>query len=76
MSRDNPFTEREPFKKRITSVSLTAEQRAAFDLLKERTHTVTDGAMIKKALERMVDDVAKNYPAPTPVVPQPERTKP
>lgn len=51
----NPFAEREPAKKRIISASLTADQREAFDQLKDRTHTVTDGAMIKKALSEMID---------------------
>lgn len=44
------FDEREPFKKRIVSASLTAEQRAEFDRMKEKLHVVTDGALIKHAL--------------------------
>jgi hypothetical protein len=47
------FDEKEPFKKRIVSASLTAEQRAEFDELKERLHVVTDGALIKHALSAL-----------------------
>ena len=51
----NPFAERPAFKKRIITVSLTKEQDDAFEALKQRTSTVTDGAMIKKALEYYVE---------------------
>lgn len=51
----NPFAEKPSGKKHIITVSLTADQDAAFDALKERTGTVTDSAMIKKALEHYVE---------------------
>lgn len=51
----NPFAERPAWKKRVITVSLTREQDEAFEALKARTHTVTDGAMIKKALEYYID---------------------
>lgn len=44
------FDEREPFKKRIVTASITKEQRDEFDRLKDRLHIVTDGALIKRAL--------------------------
>ncbi len=44
------FDEREPFKKRIVSASLTAEQRAEFDAMKARLSITSDGALIKRAL--------------------------
>jgi len=44
------FDEREPYKKRVTTVSLTAEQRVEFNKLKDALHVVTDGALIKIAL--------------------------
>lgn len=47
------FDEKEPFKKRIVSASLTAEQRAEFDRMKEKLHVVTDGALIKHALSAL-----------------------
>jgi len=59
---ENAFTEREPFKKRVITVSITAEQRKQFDALKAKTRTVTDGAMIKKALEQMIDRESINEP--------------
>lgn len=55
----NPFAEKPAGKKHIVTVSLTPEQDAAFDALKARTNTVTDGAMIKKALEYYIE----NHPA-------------
>ena len=54
----NAFSEREPFKKRVITVSLTREQDAAFERLKDRRHVVTDGAMIKIALEHFIDFVS------------------
>ncbi len=44
------FDDREPFKKRVVTVSITASQRAEFDRMKEAAHVVTDGALIKVAL--------------------------
>ena len=44
------FDEREPFKKRIVSASLTVEQRAEFDAMKLALGIATDGALIKRAL--------------------------
>jgi len=44
------FDEKPPFKKRIVSASLTAEQRAEFDALKRALGIDQDGALIKKAL--------------------------
>ena len=41
--------------KRVIEASLSPEQAAQFDALKERTNTVTDGAMIKKALEYYIE---------------------
>jgi hypothetical protein len=55
---NNVFAEKPPFKKRIITASLTREQSQAFQALKERTRTVTDGAMIKKALEHYIDHVS------------------
>lgn len=52
---ENPFGERPPAKKRIITASITAEQRAAFDKLKQATGIETDGALIKKALAEMID---------------------
>lgn len=52
---ENPFAEKPPWKKRVITVSLTREQDEAFEALKARTRTVTDGAMIKKALERYIE---------------------
>jgi len=51
----NAFSDREPYKKRVITASITSAQRLEFDRLKEVTRTVTDGAMIKKALEEMID---------------------
>jgi hypothetical protein len=39
----------------IVTVTLTQEQYAQFKALKERTNTVTDGAMVKKALEYYIE---------------------
>ena len=47
------FDDREPYKKRVTTVSLTAEQRKEFDLLKGALGLKTDGALIKLALSRL-----------------------
>ena len=44
------FDEREPFKKRVVTASLTVQQRAEFDRMKAALHVVTDGALIKMAL--------------------------
>ena len=45
------------FKKRVTTVSLTAAQRAEFDQMKERLHILTDGALIKRALADLSHEV-------------------
>lgn len=47
------FDEKAPFKKRIVSASLTAEQRAEFDQLKRKLGIDQDGALIKKALAEL-----------------------
>ena len=52
---ENPFAEKPPWKKRVITVSLTREQDEEFEALKARTRTVTDGAMIKKALAHFID---------------------
>jgi DNA-binding MarR family transcriptional regulator len=54
----NAFSDREPAKKRVITVSVTAEQDRAFEALKKRTRTVTDGAMIKQALAWYIDHVS------------------
>lgn len=51
----NPFTEELPHRWRVITISLTKEQSNAFNGLKERTNTVTDEAMIKKALEYYIE---------------------
>ena len=51
----NPFASKPPAKKHIITVSLTAEQDEAFETLKKRIGMVTDGAVIKKALEHYID---------------------
>lgn len=62
MDSSNPFAPREPAKKRIITASITAEQRRAFDALKDRTHTVSDGAMIKRALAEMIERIEAEAP--------------
>lgn len=51
MSRSNPFSKREPAKKRLINVSVTQEQFEAFEEMKKFYGIETSGEMIKKALE-------------------------
>ncbi|MGN7969003.1 hypothetical protein [Microbacterium sp. 22296] len=44
------FDEREPFKKRVVTASLTGEQRQEFDQIKTALGITSDGALIKRAL--------------------------
>lgn len=51
----NPWEPRPPAKKRIITVSVTAEQDEAFEALKARLGYDTDGALIKHALRELHD---------------------
>ena len=51
MSTSNPFVERQPAKKRVITVSVTAEQDSEFEAMKRYFNKSTDGALIKLALE-------------------------
>jgi hypothetical protein len=68
------FDEKTPFKKRIVSASLTAEQREEFDRMKERLHVVTDGALVKRALATLSHQTFENEP-PTPESAVPRTTE-
>jgi hypothetical protein len=58
------FDEKPPFKKRVITVSLTAEQQAEFNAMKERLHVVTDGALIKRALADLSHEVLPRKESP------------
>jgi len=58
----NEFSKPDDFKKRVITVSVTEQQSDALNRLKARTNTITDSAIIKKALEHYIDNVS---PEPT-----------
>ena len=51
----NPFKGRDPFKKRVITVSVTADQQEAIDRLKGDLELKTDGALIKAAIALLWD---------------------
>ena len=58
------FDEREVFKKRVVTASLTASQRDEFDRMKAAARVVTDGALIKLALGDLSHKLGTATPAP------------
>lgn len=57
----NPFDEREPFKKRVLTVSVSADQMTAFTELQKAMGTPTVGATIKALIGAEIDRRATEH---------------
>lgn len=62
MSKKNPFGGKDPFKKIVLAVSLTAEQNDAVDALVEYRGAETRSGLVKELLREAFDKMESEKP--------------